>query len=386
MVASKFKKTAAVGVGLLAVLGVSLAGTQSATADPYRGIVAVGSDTIQDVWNGLSNGTTPAIPNVASYNAFGTADIQTRDGGVIFTRPAGSGDGIRALSASANTANHNYSDAVHGSVNLSGQVDFARSSSGPSVAGSALTFIPFARDAVSVAYVAPLSTSPTPNFTQLQLKSIFECTTSADGVITNAGGGADPVWHVGATATTLHAKLPQSSSGTRKFFLQAAGITAPGACVKSTSVFPTPVGADAMHENNALELTTNGDIAPFSAAQWIAQKKGHASTFTGTNQAQIKIATVGGVVAVSGSGASSVPGALYGSASTVPSGAVGVFGRDVYNVIPTTAVGTSLEATLKGTATGQLGNAAAQTIIADYGFLNLTYLGSNYKTGAFTNP
>src|SRR5450830_824336 len=102
-------KLTALGVtaGLM-VGGVMLA--TPASADPVSpGYVAVGSDTLQDSMNALTNGTavTNAFVRVAgagnaigNFDAFGSTNIQTTSGGPFFARPGGSGAGITALTDS----------------------------------------------------------------------------------------------------------------------------------------------------------------------------------------------------------------------------------------------------------------------------------------------
>src|SRR5215475_11509682 len=88
-------------VGVAAAAAVVFA--SPAFADPVRPYAAVGSDTIQDVWNGLTNDSTAVAPSIASYNATSNGvayqTIQTKTGGDWFARPNGSGDGAKALSA-----------------------------------------------------------------------------------------------------------------------------------------------------------------------------------------------------------------------------------------------------------------------------------------------
>jgi ABC-type phosphate transport system substrate-binding protein len=86
------------------------------------------------------------VSSIGSYDATGSATIQTKAGGPSFVRPNGSGAGANALSDSAQGGTHLFN-----SVDITGQVDFARSSSGPSGSGTALTYIPFAKDAVTFA-------------------------------------------------------------------------------------------------------------------------------------------------------------------------------------------------------------------------------------------
>lgn len=344
----------AVGTVVLALIGSS-----SAVADPStsgRTYSAVGSDTIQDVWNGLSNGYTvsgtsvaAAAGDVASYNAFPAKQNITVNG-VTFSRPTGSGAGVKALSASNNPANHNYVDDNGVTVDLTNKIQFARSSGGPSVTGSVLTFVPFARDAVSVAVK---TTAGAVTATTAELTNVFSCAT---GATVNIAG----------VATAVKPVLPQASSGTRAFFLKAIGLTEStvGACVKTRG-----------EENKGSLFAASNEIAPFSVGQWIAQNKqtdGLANTTSG-----LALATLNTQAPLDANGN---PGALYGSSSVVPSSGTGVFARDTYNVIATTqAVSGNALYTL-------LQNVRSAQAVTDFGFKALSYTGTTgEKTSGYTN-
>ncbi|MGD8193455.1 hypothetical protein ACEXQB_003045 [Herbiconiux sp. P18] len=386
---SSFARVASV---CAAALALTLAGATAASAEPnplptpgtpasYRTYAAVGSDTIQDVWNGLSNGSGAVAPSVASWNAFPStlsSTIQTKDGGAIFLRPRGSGAGVKALSASVHTP-FLYDNGAGSTVNVQGQVDFARSSSGPAATTvtNQLKYIPFARDAVSVAYRAASAAAATPTFTKAQLNAIFSCTSSADGVIGVSGGFPT----IAASGQVLKPQLPQTSSGTRSFFISAIGLTTVGGCVVSGAA-----------ENDGTVLTATGDIIPFSAAQWIAQKNTSTTGVTNTvSNAALKIAnfnngttTKTAVVVTSGVAG---PGTLYGSATAVPNASTDPLARDTYNVVDASVIGTGTATGLEKVLTTDLSTTAAKATISKFGFLNLSYLGDRtlYRNGAYTN-
>ncbi len=301
----KTKKAAA----LCAVVGVALAGlvvSTPANADPVSSsYVLAGSDTLQDAANALTNGSTVTGVNVrvsttagyvASYDAFGSAAIQTKPAGPYFARPAGSGDGVKALSRSIDGAAFSVSGNTTPATSITGQVDIARSSSGPGAntnPSGALAYIPFGRDAVSYA-IAPNTTTGLEQLTTAQLTQIYNCTlTSVNGV------AISPV-------------LPQSASGTRKFFLSAIGVSAPGACVNQST----------LAENDGTVLSTPGQIIPFSVASWVAQKNGAAQNRTGT---AVLGSAEGATAPYTGSGNALVPNAAYYNDST--------WGRDTYVVV-----------------------------------------------------
>jgi hypothetical protein len=148
--------------------------------------------------------------------------ITPKINGATFTRPNGSGGGIKALSDAFNSVGwtgSTYTDSAGvahtcsaANISLSGLVDFARSSSGP--AGSSnngLTWVPFARDAVSFAYYNPGSATTVTSLTKAQLTALY---TSSSGTILDT-----------ATGTTIGACSLQGNSGTWKFFFGAAAFT-----------------------------------------------------------------------------------------------------------------------------------------------------------------
>src|ERR1700712_2377113 len=118
----KMNKALVVGaVALTATTGLIATSINTASADPTRPYAATGSDTIQDVWNGLTNDFGAVAPSIASYNAFVvppasvvnatpalgvgySSYIQTKTGGSFFLRPSGSGAGVQSLSAVWNPA------------------------------------------------------------------------------------------------------------------------------------------------------------------------------------------------------------------------------------------------------------------------------------------
>ena len=249
-------------VALLAIAGVAF-GTVSASADPpaatFKTINGVGSDTTQDVANGLAFGSA----NIASYDATGSATIKTTSAGATFNRPNGSTSGVQALSASANDTGTRTFPATNG-VSITGQVDFARSSSAPSSSfpGTALTFIPYARDAVSYAVnassdfprdllvgsAAQDSLNPAP-FT---LRNIYRCAVTS---FSNADG--DPV--------AIRALLPQAGSGTRSFWLSTLGLTEAQVTGCASDLGGT------IQEHDGTKIKGAGDIVPFSVAQYLSQ-------------------------------------------------------------------------------------------------------------------
>lgn len=97
-----------------AALAVTAAGGSIAFADPagppqYRPLSGVGSDTTQDVMNGLAAAITVNGQKViGSYDATGSANVTTKDPAVnancTMARPNGSGAGRAALLTSSRRA------------------------------------------------------------------------------------------------------------------------------------------------------------------------------------------------------------------------------------------------------------------------------------------
>jgi ABC-type phosphate transport system substrate-binding protein len=301
-------------VALGAAVGVALAGlglALPANAEPVsNGYVLVGSDTLQDSTNALLNGTsvggapvrvTSAGSTLGSFDAFGSTAIQTKSGGQYFGRPAGSGAGVTALRASITGNAYSGNPAVPARV-ITGQVDIARSSSGPG--GNAntsglLAYVPYGRDAVAYAYNG--TNSDLANLTTAQLKQIYEASTP-----------------VTIGTTVVKPRIPQNGSGTRSFFLSAIGVTTLGSTV--------PDSNNTTPENDASILGAD-EIIPFSAASWVAQSNGATgiNTIAAPSAATVKLGNPNGVAPFTGSGTALVPNTAFYSAAP--------FGRDTYLVV-----------------------------------------------------
>ncbi|GAB3607389.1 substrate-binding domain-containing protein [Conyzicola nivalis] len=302
-------------VALSAAAGIALAGLAftPANAEPVaNSYVLVGSDTLQDSTNALTNGTSASgsfvriLSNgtsLGNFDAFGSAAIQTKPNGPFFGRPAGSGAGVNALRASitGNPYSAGGTNTTPAKV-ITGQVDIARSSSGPGSNANAagqLLYVPYARDAVAYAYKG--GTAAWATLTPVQLKQIF------DGTLTTVDGAA------------IKPRLPQAGSGTRNFFLPAIGYAS------GTTVAPgvSDVG-NATPENDATVLA-EGEIIPFSVASWVAQANG----VTGTNSTTVAGVQLGSPIAgttpFTGTAPALVPSATYYASTS--------FGRDTYLVV-----------------------------------------------------
>lgn len=305
---------------ICAAVGVALAGiviAAPAMADPVANSYSlVGSDTLQDVSNALVNGTSiggssgfrvvSGAGSLGSFDAFGSATIQTKSGGTYFGRPNGSGDGVTALRRSIDGAPYTAASGLAAATVITGQVDIARSSGGPGTSANAnglLAYVPFARDAVAYAYND--STNSIATLTKTQLTQIYTCVAGANVV----------------NGVTIQPLLPQAGSGTRKFFLGAIGVTDNQLltdCVTNKGANP---GFATVNENDGTALSVVGEIAPFSVASFVAQSNNAAQNRVGAAQ----IGSPTGVAPFTGSGTALVPNATYYSDTT--------FGRDTYVVV-----------------------------------------------------
>jgi hypothetical protein len=435
---SKKSKLVVGGTVALGALVATVAfGGSAANADPsptgFRTYAAVGSDTIQDVYNGLSNGYSvsgtakPAVASsIASYNATGSpATVTTKSGATALTRPNGSGAGRAALSAALNPSNHHWTGQTADVTPNS--IDIARSSGQPAagflVSGSAvdgpsdnLTSVPLARDAVSVA-TKGFTFNGSTGFTAGALEAIYGAPAHADGTFTQstvsghhtvgdvmrntASATAEPVLvtgvSLGAGANTvtstqqLNVFLPQNGSGTRQFFTGALGDTANTAATWVNQ---------SIEENTGSALTATGDIAPFSAAQYVAQERGVVAN---TGLTGVNLNAIGGKVAITGTGTSTtantnVSTSLYGDPTVVPNGAIGTFSRDTYSVVSSLKIDTQRRATTGGTLTTNPSRDATlstlvtstlpnATAITDFGFLKIGYSAttSDWLTSSYEN-
>ncbi|RNL79988.1 hypothetical protein EFL95_13790 [Nocardioides marmorisolisilvae] len=391
-------------VALTATAGLIGTSISPAAADPTRPYAAAGSDTIQDVWNGLTNDFGAVVPSVASWNAFpnppaadttvSNAYIQTKTGGNWFIRPSGSGEGVKALSAvwdNTGHPSHQYPFSGTTAAVLNHEdVDFARSSGGPT-AGTGLKYLPFARDAVAVAYNTETGLGVGLNLTTAQITELYSgVDATGDPVVQFSEQPATASTVVTVNGAVVHPKIPQNGSGTRKFFLGAINVTT----AQLAPYIPVPnntVAAGGLPENDGTQIPNDGDLIPFSAAQWISQQNGKAFDTT----SGLALSSINGSAPTSGSAPSMVAGALFGHKTlggdydVVPTGTVGTFNRDTFNIVPSTFLlgsATAKQSALVNILGGTLGGAGAKSVIRAFGFGSLSYLGNsaNFLDGAFS--
>ena len=244
---------------LIAVTAVAASATAMAVgpalADPPKGVapkatdvVGVGSDTLQFLLDQFSfdyNRTHSTGAKLYSWDALNpktgmTDNIHTKKGCVAIPRPNGSSAGITTLDANTKVGKHFC-------------VDFARSSRGrgstdPAKGPGGIVFVALGKDAVT--YATNSTTNAPSNLSTAQLNAIYSCT--------------DTNWsQVGGSNAPINAQLPQTSSGTRAFFLKAIGLATPGGCVTSTA-----------EENEGIDPVLAGPntIFPYSIGKFIAEK------------------------------------------------------------------------------------------------------------------
>ena len=325
----------------------------------------VGSDTLEDVVNAIVNGTaitgatvrvTQNGATLGSFDATGTPYVITKPGGVRFSRPNGSGEGFNALSSSmyegATAANNFFTSgtfqgvgAVNATgnasmpaglknVNVFGQVDIARSSSGDpkttsrtgTEADATIVRVPFARDAIALAFTPSLAaavcaagqdgdagTPCVPYLTEAQLKSLYETTDAA------------PFVTIGATNVSAKGIVPQAGSGTRKdFLIKIASSTSTGTESAALTAAVTAGRVAVGQEHDATNAAMTGDaVMPMSASRWIAMQNGASFDKSGTAViGSVYTATTLGASPVSGTAPALNPSSTYYSDAT--------WGRNVY--------------------------------------------------------
>lgn len=283
---------------LLLVAGACLAALSltvtSAVADPqlpftssspqYRALAGGGADGPTNVMNALADLVTVGGTKViASYDHNGLSPITTKDpathpSNCTIPRPGNGGQAITALINSRNAGN--------------GCLQFARQVTDDSRdrTGANLTYIPYARDALSFA-IRTDNNILERTLSVDDLRRIFDCDPAFAGV-TGVLGAFD--------------------AGTRKLFLRSIGLPD-----SPTFASTRPCIRENQPENRGIQLTGRNDIAPHSVAQFLAQKNGVNPDSTGR--------TVLGMI-------DGVSASIVNNSVTIP--------RDIFNVVPNSQVGT----------------------------------------------
>jgi len=243
--------------GAVVVVSTTAIAVGPALADPPKGttpketdVVGSGSDTIEFLLDQFSfdyNRTHKSGPKLYSWDALNPVtgamgdSIKVKSGCAAIPRPDGSSAGILALDANAKT-----SDKKHFCLDY-GRASRGRSSSDPAKGPGGILFVALGKDAVT--YATNSTTNAPANLTTAQLNAIYTCT--------------DTNWsQVGGKSAPIDAQLPQTSSGTRAFFLAAIGVSTPGSCVNSTA-----------EENEGVDPVLQGPdvIYPYSIGKYIAE-------------------------------------------------------------------------------------------------------------------
>jgi ABC-type phosphate transport system substrate-binding protein len=399
---------AAAAVGALASIG--LAGNSPANADPkqYSALVGYGSDTTQDVLNAMAGfkAGQAVLPiasqdssktQLASWDAFPAGCITPRTAAPTIVRPNGSGNGLRMLSRAYGGGTFAGTPACGGNRTVTGMIDFARSSSGPTTAGTALTYIPFGRGAITFAYNKPTNVpagGPVTNLTTAQLTSLFG--TGGPQLISNGtndvvvipcgiqtGSGTGRTWNsmiglgnvvdgaTGVTGTTFCNSLLGVSSGDGR--LQESNgpeLTAKANLLATTS---NPI-CDGVPGGPAVSCADAQVIVGFAPDSFIARSRGLAAPAPGPG---VFLGSINGIAPITGT----TPATYAANAAFYNTS----FGRDVYNVLASDVVADVDNVIVQTMFVGSTSSVCqASALIAEFGFLTLgANCGSTALTGGF---
>ena len=379
-------RLAAIGAVLAGTAGLAgLTAATSAVADPasVSAYAGVGADVTQDLYAGLT-GASPAPPavsttffpplhssgatnnkTIASFDAappggstLNPGCITTKLGGPSFDRPNSTTAGLAALLASVSgTLWLNSSASCTGTgVNVTGQIDFVRSARGPKVAGTTLTFVPYARDAVGVLEYDH-GTGHLATLTTAQLTALYS---SSSGTLTING---DTV----SACLTLTGSTPRSNLE-----------TAIGVSDSVANIAATAAGCNQIQQNSgdnfysfASSLAAGSDaVIPISSGSWISQANGVAVDRSST--ARAGGADLAGVDSLGKpytvSGPNEVPATPYYQSTQ--------YGYNLYTVLPTAKVtGFTKDGALVSLFVGStavLCTPTEQGVVNQFGFDSLT--------------
>jgi ABC-type phosphate transport system substrate-binding protein len=344
-----------------------------AMADPINGngkpvepkatdIVTVGAQTDQDLFSQLSVDYNKAFPKRAhfySWNALNTKgiddNIKTKQGAASIVRPNGSGAGVSALILNGKAGKNFAIDAARTSS--------PRSSSNPPKAKGGVVFVALAKDAVT--YATNSKTNAPSNLTTADLAKIYNCTATT--------------WNeVGGTShATIDAQLPQTSSGTRKFFLAEIGVTAPGSCVNSAKGENLNNYPEENEGTNAF-LKGPNVIYPFSVGSWIEQ----VDHSTGKNKNRFTVDQHGTLIVRDLNGTAPTVG--KGVKTTINTRFTPDFIRTLYDVVRWAKTSDNIPAYLEPifasahakTPGWICSSKTAKQDILNYGFLNTPFCGA----------
>lgn len=383
-ISSISKIAVAVGVNAL-VFGGLVAGPASADppADVYGDLVGTGSDTTQDILNGLSSalGLNADTGNryLVSYDAApGDAEaadcdtaadkITPQEGGATFIRPNGSSNGrdtLRAAIGQASSASvKSYACGLLGgqsnqtlaAATIKGAVQFARSSSGPGAgdtnSAGVLAYVPFAKDAMTVA-VSPTTKIPALTFGSATVNTSFGGVTGkveptlyalytckVTQVIEPSSGAPflandDYVEVAGDVATPVNVYIPQAGSGTRQYWIARFNVTeanitagaANASCLSDTINGGVNDGVGVQEHSGLAVGSDDYATTPHSIPTYVAQNNGVEGVTSRINGAVLH--PIGGIAATTGSGTSKAMNPTY-----LTSSKTSMLGRLMYNIVP----------------------------------------------------
>lgn len=312
--------------------GIAMADPSGDPAGTVRPLQGMGSDTTEEVMQGLSDVVVDAQGNklIASWNSTG-AGFSTRANNPKCSFAAYNAGDTWTLGKRANNSGNGASTlaaAITSTSDFFGCIDFARASSArtSSVAGNKFVNIPFAKDAVAFAITS------TSNFARKlsgdALYQIYHCTY----------GGAQPSdWDRTTGAGPYHALIPSAGSGTRSFWLSAMKVTDDANLAKNfpcisdsqdrVSINKAPLIQE--HRGNVLD---DSSIVPISVAQYVAQQQGTSTDYRGDSL----LGTV-----VQGTGAAQTvtyPVSLNSGYAGNRGTQITDLTRDVYNVVPQNSI------------------------------------------------
>jgi hypothetical protein len=372
----------AVVAGAAGTAGVAALST-SAQADPAwtSSYVGVGADVTQDLYAALG-GASPAPPSgatnfslplhssaatnnkvISSFDASPPGGsttapgcTTTKLGGPSFDRPNSTTAGIAALLAAVNGTGWQNASAscTNATVNVTGQIDFARAARGPKSSGTTLTFVPYGRDAVGYLYFDH-GTGHLASVTTAQLTALYS---SSTGSITINGD-------------TVHACLTITGSTPRSNLETAIGVTD-----STANIAANAAGCNQIEQNNgnnfyafASTLAAGDDaVIPISSGSWISQANQVAVDRSAT--ARTNGVDLGAIDALgkpySGSAPNETPSTTYYQSTQ--------YGYNLFTVLPTSKLsGFTQDAALESLFVGS-GSAlcSAQATVNKFGFDSLT--------------
>ncbi len=282
-------------VGVTAVALATMAGTALAeptSTPPDSSIVAVGSDTIQ----ALGDQFQADFANFYSYDSVPAGNITPKENCAAITRPSGSGSGIAALGQNTRPAGDTTDYCI----------DLARSSRLPVTTGTSpdptgLAWVQIATDAVT--WSAESATNLPTNLTTTQLQAIYSCDAS---ILGNGASGPVTENEIGGTGTdAVVPVIPQSTSGTRSFFLSKIGVSTLGSCVQGLdNSVEENEGTNAIFGRGS-SVNTKDIVFPFSVAVYLSETV-HNNGDATNNPGPLVLKSVNGVKPTTGANAKTV--------------------------------------------------------------------------------